>query len=388
MEHDDIKENVAFEDGEGVTYVTLHPKYAVGDPYKTSVIRQDIISISKSKRSSYLYHGKEGTERVKAPGRKMFVEREGELEVPNVRAYRGVSHKPNLYSAFGNYAYDYEVKIGVDPSEMHNGAETTLPYYDLFAILSSYGFDPLFPFKIPKIKERFEYQLGAFIYKEIKNAKKGKNMNHAISAWALLPRDYIRDYIRGSISGVPKNPLADATIERREKRANKISGLYKYGIGNALWETGELEGDISVLSVKAVARVLERRKSGEWTKKADAAMARERAIRQEIADAKTKERDERRKKKRTASAVATPNGVTRDILDALKTLVVMEREQLKTRLKGFAGAVLDSGEINPAMESSIKAHYPNEYGKYDRARDNYINHMLAANIADQADRME
>ena len=237
----------------GLTYITLRPRYAVGDPFSTTKIRQKVVSYEKI-----------GEER---PRHMVARERTRNVEVPNIRKYRGLPQKTNLLHFFGNYAYDYDVRIGIDSNSEHvNYRGDSVNYGALFGRLREYGFDPLAPLRDDDTRRRFEYQLGAYIYSEIQSVLRNKeynkrhddnrplkNIRNAIRSWATIPRDYVRDYIRGIVAPVPKNGLADSTIRRRKY----TDAPYRYGIGEALWETGELESNIKVLEIKATKRFSE-----------------------------------------------------------------------------------------------------------------------------------
>ena len=341
--------------GVGLTYITLRPRYAVGDPFSTTKIRQKVVSYEKI----------------------VVQEKTRNVEVPNIRKYRGLPQKTNLLHFFGNYAYDYDIKIGVDPNSEHvNYRGDSVNYGALFGRLLEYGFDPLAPLHDDDTRRRFEYQLGAYIYSEIQSVLRDKeynkrhddkrplkNIRNAIRSWATIPRDYVRDYIRGLVSPVPKNGLADSTIRRRRY----TNAPYRYGIGEALWETGELESNIKVLEIKATKRFSERSrylqdKLKSEERKAD---ARKRLL-------KDKEKKESAKRK---SAAPTPQVVSRaddmriirDKLNhALYELYRKDTSRFKTWHDEFGEqkfAFIGSTAAEQKRTAEyLKGKYPKEYG--------------------------
>lgn len=264
------------------TYVVLRPRYGVGDdPFSFEKFIQKEVSYVRSEEAwiprrdpKMDFKGRFERDRkwnlivparplhVPKPGGMMREENRRTLTIPVIHRKHGTPPRATIYSLFRQYAYDYEVKIGVDPNDMHtNYRGDTVSYAGLFKALKDYDFHPLAPLEDDKTRERFERSLAALIYKEVQSAirsKVHKNINHIISSWAINVRDYVRDYIRGSVSAsaIGKENLKDRTITgRRSKQRHYPKATYRYGYANALWETGTLESAIKVLEVKAVRRM-------------------------------------------------------------------------------------------------------------------------------------
>lgn len=411
------------------TYVVLRPRYGIGDPFSSTFasVTQKDISYEKSEKA-YVprkdpemdFHGEFERDRsgglivhvrpehIPKPGGTMRMERKHKLTLPVIRRLHGAVPSAVLYALFRQYAYDYDVKIGVDPDDVHhNYRGDGVSYVGLFSKLKEYGYDPLAPLREGQdARVRFERSLGALIYSEVQSAIKGKrpkNMNHVISSWAINARDYIRDYIRGGVS--TKKRLKDSTIiERTYKMHGKSENppTYKYGLANALWETGELESNIRVLEVRATKRLAYASKK----------------IREAAEKEGKRRKDARRKKAEDADAVHdTPpptkqvkrtKAITKQDVDdkyslmksALMDLVSRSRSSFTVRqesdgtdhyyFKGRTAAERNSNQEFLSRNKYTKKYY-DEFKKrtdeYKRAREEFLESSSALNIASHMDRM-
>lgn len=166
-----------------------------------------------------------------------------------------------------------EVTIGIDTSETHYGVRgitQDISYADLIAGLHFLGFDPLAPLRTKEVAESFKNMFLKDILYPFVNKSKYINAQ-SISWWlpkrALLFRDLVRDYIRGQYSGINeafsqtrKPELSPKTISTREVKQDK--GIpYDMGINEALYETGQLEEAVEVISTKVHGKIYPMQKS-------------------------------------------------------------------------------------------------------------------------------
>lgn len=128
----------------------------------------------------------------------------------------------------------------IDKKKLHKGARSkqSLPMDELYGLLVAYGFDPLYPLRNLRYRKK--------IVDTLNNAvKKGYSLKTMAIKLGREAKKDIRNYIT---SGVKPKRLADSTISRRlsfaKSKGNK-SGLYKYGVENPLYETGQLNNAIS-----------------------------------------------------------------------------------------------------------------------------------------------
>jgi hypothetical protein len=166
-----------------------------------------------------------------------------------------------------------EVTIGIDTSETHYGVKgitQDISYADLIAGLHFLGFDPLAPLRTKEVAESFKNMFLKDILYPFVNKSKFINAQ-SVSWWlpkrALLFRDLVRDYIRGQYSGINeafsqtrKPELSPKTIATREVKQDK--GIpYDMGINEALYETGQLEEAVEVISTKVHGKIYPMQKS-------------------------------------------------------------------------------------------------------------------------------
>jgi hypothetical protein len=166
-----------------------------------------------------------------------------------------------------------EVTIGIDTSETHYGVKgitQDISYADLIAGLHFLGFDPLAPLRTKEVAESFKNMFLKDILYPFVNKSKFINAQ-SVSWWlpkrALLFRDLVRDYIRGQYSGINeafsqtrKPELSPKTISTREVKQDK--GIpYDMGINEALYETGQLEEAVEVMSTKVHGKIYPMQKS-------------------------------------------------------------------------------------------------------------------------------
>jgi len=251
------------------TFVTLRPNYdRCGLKYRNfkdkdityskggSYIRHDAV---KSKHTGLYY---EKNVSVKSKTIRTRTETEKTFFIPSL----GVSgrnkrrNQDRIYELFGSSTYDFAVIIGVEPERMHDGLMGSCSYSKLFACLDALGYDPLAPLHDQQLLSKFEHKLAAFIYAEAKKMRENKDysssMKRKVEAWARNVRDYVRDYIMGGDVPVFKDSPAHNTIQSRISRSKKNGGLYKFGIMNALYETGALCADIKVIDVVPIHRIV------------------------------------------------------------------------------------------------------------------------------------
>ena len=166
-----------------------------------------------------------------------------------------------------------EVTIGIDTSETHYGVKgitQDISYANLIAGLHFLGFDPLAPLRTKEVAESFKAMFLRDILYPFVNKNKYINAQ-SVSWWlpkrALLFRDLVRDYIRGQYSGIneafsktKKPELNPKTIATREVKQGK--GIpYDMGINEALYETGQLEEAVEVISTKVHGKIYPMQKS-------------------------------------------------------------------------------------------------------------------------------
>lgn len=418
------------------TYVVLRPRYEVGDdPFSFEKFMQKEVSYARSEEAwvprrdpkmdfkGRFERDREGNlivpkrpSHVPKPGRMMREENRRTLTIPVIHRKHGVPPRATIYSLFRQYAYDYEVKIGVAPDDTHtNYRGDTVSYAGLFKALKDCKYYPLAPLQKDDIRERFERSLAALIYREVQSAirsKTHKNMNHVISSWAINVRDYVRDYIRGSVSAVGKNNLKDRTmVERRSKQRHHPKATYKYGYANALWETGELESHINVLEVKAVRRLTSSKLAMLGKKEAEAEKARRNAEMKSRKD----EEDRKRTDKALGSApipkpkppppprpTSAAKTISREYVLGKRSIMSAAAETLYSKAKDnmartddgllvWKGETQDQRDFNKRI--TIRA-FPKEWNDYDSKNREFIEaykeykaQQIALNIASHTERL-
>ena len=195
---------------------------------------------------------------------KTRVEQKKMLYVPSLGSKgRGKNFSRDVVlELFGSYTFDFAVVIGVDPDRIHYSYDgrNAITYQSLFEYLEKDGYDPLAPLHDPNTIERLQRQLAAYIYDTVQNMRKGivkgSSVKRQVEKWARNIRDYVRDYIRGGVPAIPKDRPEPSTVYERRWKQKKNPGLYKYGLMNSLWETGQLEMAIDVLDVRPISRII------------------------------------------------------------------------------------------------------------------------------------
>ena len=166
---------------------------------------------------------------------------------------------------YSGLAFMVEVVIGININDPHTNlkGENDCTMGELLHSLNYYGYDPLFSIKNREYHDSKQRELAKFVLADLKKQKAGdfKSSHHTITErvrrWARSIRDDARDYVRGETAD-PKMFLDEKTIRNRRYKQNHYNGvygrLYQEGLNEALWESGQLEMSIEVLSVRVVKR--------------------------------------------------------------------------------------------------------------------------------------
>ena len=166
---------------------------------------------------------------------------------------------------YSGLAFMVEVVVGINTNEPHTNlkGENDCTMGELLHSLNYYGYDPLFSIKNKEYRDSKQRELAKFILADLKKQKAGdfKSSHHTITErvrrWARSIRDDARDYVRGETAD-PKMFLDEKTIRNRRYKRGHYAGpygsLYEHGINEPLWESGQLEMSIEVLSVRIVKR--------------------------------------------------------------------------------------------------------------------------------------
>ena len=166
---------------------------------------------------------------------------------------------------YSGLAFMVEVVVGINTNEPHTNlkGENDCTMGELLHSLNYYGYDPLFSIKNKEYRDSKQRELAKFILADLKKQKAGdfKSSHHTITErvrrWARSIRDDARDYVRGETAD-PKMFLDERTIRNRRYKREHYTGpygsLYEHGINEPLWESGQLEMSIEVLSVRIVKR--------------------------------------------------------------------------------------------------------------------------------------
>ena len=166
---------------------------------------------------------------------------------------------------YSGLAFMVEVVVGINVNDPHTNlkGKNDCTMGELLHSLNYYGYDPLFTIKKPDYIIEKQKELAKFILADLKRQKAGefKRSHHTITErvrrWARSIRDDARDYVRGETAD-PKMFLDEKTIRNRRYKQSHYNGvygrLYQEGLNEALWESGQLEMSIEVLSVRIVKR--------------------------------------------------------------------------------------------------------------------------------------
>ena len=164
---------------------------------------------------------------------------------------------------YSGLAFMVEVVVGINTNDPHTNlkGENDCTMGELLHSLNYYGYDPLFSIKNKEYHDSKQRELAKFVLDDLKKQKDGKVNSDSIywrvKKWARSIRDDARDYVRGETAD-PKMFLDEKTIRNRrykQKHYNGVyGGLYQEGLNEALWESGQLEMSIEVLSVRIVKR--------------------------------------------------------------------------------------------------------------------------------------
>lgn len=164
---------------------------------------------------------------------------------------------------YNGLAFMVEVVVGINTSDPHTNlkGENDCTMGELLHSLNYYGYDPLFSIKNKEYHDSKQRELAKFVLADLKKQKDGKanpsSIYWRVKKWARGIRDDARDYVRGETAD-PKMFLDEKTIRNRRYKQNHYNGvygrLYQEGLNEALWESGQLEMSIEVLSVRVVKR--------------------------------------------------------------------------------------------------------------------------------------
>ena len=166
---------------------------------------------------------------------------------------------------YSGLAFMVEVVVGINTNDPHTNlkGENDCTMGELLHSLNYYGYDPLFSIKNREYHDSKQRELAKFVLADLKKQKSGdfKSSHHTITErvrrWARSIRDDARDYVRGETAD-PKMFLDQKTIRNRKYKQSHYTGvyggLYQEGLNEALWESGQLEMSIEVLSVRVVKR--------------------------------------------------------------------------------------------------------------------------------------
>lgn len=166
---------------------------------------------------------------------------------------------------YSGLAFMVEVVVGINTNDPHTNlkGENDCTMGELLHSLNYYGYDPLFSIKNKAYHDSKQRELARFVLSDLKKQRAGdfKSSHHTITErvrrWARGIRDDARDYVRGETAD-PKMFLDEKTIRNRRYKQSHYNGvygrLYQEGLNEALWESGQLEMSIEVLSVRVVRR--------------------------------------------------------------------------------------------------------------------------------------
>ena len=164
---------------------------------------------------------------------------------------------------YSGLAFMVEVVVGINTNNPHTNlkGENDCTMGELLHSLNYYGYDPLFSIKNREYHDSKQRELAKFVLADLKKQKDGKanpsSIYWRVKKWARSIRDDARDYVRGETAD-PKMFLDEKTIRNRRYKQNHYNGvyggLYQEGLNEALWESGQLEMSIEVLSVRVVKR--------------------------------------------------------------------------------------------------------------------------------------
>lgn len=164
---------------------------------------------------------------------------------------------------YNGLAFMVEVVVGINVNDPHTNlkGENDCTMGELLHSLNYYGYDPLFSIKNKEYHDAKQHELAKFVLSDLKKQKDGKvnpsSIYWRVKKWARSIRDDARDYVRGETAD-PKMFLDEKTIRNRKYKQSHYNGvygrLYQEGLNEALWESGQLEMSIEVLSVRIVKR--------------------------------------------------------------------------------------------------------------------------------------
>ena len=166
---------------------------------------------------------------------------------------------------YNGLAFMVEVVVGINVNNPHTDLKgnNDCTMGELLHSLNYYGYDPLFSIKNKAYHDSKQRELARFVLSDLKRQRAGdfKSSHHTITErvrrWARGIRDDARDYVRGETAD-PKMFLDEKTIRTRKYKQAHYPGpygkLYQEGLNEALWESGQLEMSIEVLSVRIVKR--------------------------------------------------------------------------------------------------------------------------------------
>ena len=166
---------------------------------------------------------------------------------------------------YSGLAFMVEVVVGINVNNPHTDLKgnNDCTMGELLHSLNYYGYDPLFSIKNKEYRDSKQRELARFVLSDLKRQRAGdfKSSHHTITErvrrWARGIRDDARDYVRGETAD-PKMFLDEKTIRTRKYKQAHYTGpygkLYQEGLNEALWESGQLEMSIEVLSVRIVKR--------------------------------------------------------------------------------------------------------------------------------------
>ena len=164
---------------------------------------------------------------------------------------------------YSGLAFMVEVVVGINTNDPHTNlkGENDCTMGELLHSLNYYGYDPLFSIKNKEYHDSKQRELAKFVLADLKKQKDGKanpsSIYWRVKKWARSIRDDARDYVRGETAD-PKMFLDEKTIRNRRYKQNHYNGvygrLYQEGLNEALWESGQLEMSIEVLSVRVIKR--------------------------------------------------------------------------------------------------------------------------------------
>ena len=164
---------------------------------------------------------------------------------------------------YSGLAFMVEVVVGINVNNPHTDLKgnNDCTMGELLHSLNYYGYDPLFSIKNKEYHDSKQRELAKFVLADLKKQKDGKanpsSIYWRVKKWARSIRDDARDYVRGETAD-PKMFLDEKTIRNRRYKQNHYNGvygrLYQEGLNEALWESGQLEMSIEVLSVRVVKR--------------------------------------------------------------------------------------------------------------------------------------